>query len=116
MKEAWHVLSSEGWHNVALGQLRDRQIEMAMDTIGQMWKKRIPIGQWLYDIFLHQLCEADELDEALNLLRQIIDVQQQRDAFPEHMWFFLLDQFSRSYHVWPSVLIKQISDKTSIRA
>lgn len=97
MKERWFSLSPEGWHNLVVGLLRDRQFELAMDKLEQMRSEQIRIQPWLYDIFTYQLCEADELDEAFKLLRYRTEEDMQ-EVTPT-MWYYLLDTFSAAYHV-----------------
>lgn len=96
MKERWFSLSPEGWHNLVVGLLRDRQFELAMDKLEQMRSEQIRIPPWLYDIFTYQLCEADELDEAFKLLRYRTEEDMQ-EVTPT-MWYYLLDTFSAAYH------------------
>ena len=99
IKERWIGLSPDGWHSLALGLLRDRQLEVAMEKLQQMHMDGIRVQQWLYDIFLYQLCEADELDEAFKLLAHINIVEQRISTFTPHMWYYLLDTFSKAFHV-----------------
>ena len=101
MKERWFSLSPEGWHNLVVGLLRDRQFELAMDKLEHMRSEQIRIQPWLYDIFTHQLCEADEFDEAFKLLRYRIEEDMQ-EVTPT-MWYYLLDTFSAAYHVRSSL-------------
>jgi len=97
MKERWFGLSPEGWHNLVVGLLRDRQFEVAMDKLEQMQSDQIRVQPWLYDIFLYQLCEADELDEAFKLLRY--RYEHGRTEILPSIWYYLLDQFSSNFHV-----------------
>lgn len=97
MKRRWFGLSPTGWHNVVVGLLRDRQYEAAMDRLDQMHIDGIEVQPWLYDIFLFQLCELGEHDEAFRVL-------QSRSKHSGHimagfMWYHLLDEFSSVYHV-----------------
>lgn len=101
MKERWFSLSPDGWHNLVVGLLRDRQFELAMDKLEQMRSEQIRITPWLYDIFTYQLCEADELDEAFKLLRYRTEEDMQ-EVTPT-MWYYLLDTFSAAYHVRSSL-------------
>jgi hypothetical protein len=97
MKERWFGLSPEGWHNLVTGLLRDRQFEAAMDKLEQMESDEIRVQPWLYDIFLYQLCEAEELDEAFKLLRYRFD--HGRTEISPSLWYYLLDTFSSNFHV-----------------
>lgn len=95
MKERWYGLSPTGWHNLVVGLLRDRQYELALDKFEQMQADQIGIKPWLYDIFFFKLCELDELDEALRLLKSRYD----QPVLAMHMYYHLLDSFASSFHV-----------------
>ncbi|KAH8804710.1 pentatricopeptide repeat protein-like protein [Xylogone sp. PMI_703] len=93
IKQRWFSLSSEGWNHLVVGLLRDKQFEMAMDKLEQMIAENIQVQPWLYDIFLCQLCEADEHDEAFRLLQN----HAMQHVSPS-MWYYLLDQFCSVHH------------------
>ena len=97
MKERWFGLSPEGWHYLVVGLLRDRQLELAMDKLEQMHSDEIRVQPWLYDIFLYQLCEADELEEAFNILQY--RYENLNTEIQPGMWYYLLDKFSANFHV-----------------
>jgi pentatricopeptide repeat protein len=97
MKERWIGLSPESWHNLVAGLIRDRQFESAMDKLEQMQSDQISVQPWLYDIFMFQLCEAGELDEALTMLKYRFE-NSRGDIHPM-MWYYLLDKFSSGFHV-----------------
>ena len=97
MKERWLGLSPDGWHSLVTGLLRDRQFEAAMDKLEQMHLDEIQVQPWLYDIFLHQLCEIGELDEAFRILQYRFE--HRRTEISPSMWYFLLDRFSSNFHV-----------------
>jgi hypothetical protein len=97
MKERWLGLSPDGWHSLVIGLLRDRQIEVAIDKLEQMQADRVPVQPWLYDIVMYKLCEFGELDQAYQLL--IHRFQYDRKRISQAIWYFLLDTFSRAFHV-----------------
>jgi hypothetical protein len=97
MKERWFGLSPEGWHSLVVGLLRDRQLEVAMDKLEQMHSDEIRVQPWLYDIFMYQLCESGELDEAFSLLQH--RYEHSRSEIMPGIWYYLLDQFSSAFHV-----------------
>jgi pentatricopeptide repeat protein len=97
MKERWLGLSPDGWHSLVTGLLRDRQFEAAMDKLEQMHSDEIQVQPWLYDIFLYQLCEIGELDEAFKLLQYRFE--HRRTEISSSMWYYLLDHFSSGFHV-----------------
>ena len=102
MKERWLGLSPEGWHNLVIGLLRDRQVEAAMEKLEQMQSDEIHVQPWLYDIFIHQLCEIGELEEAFRILRYRFDIR--RTEISHTMWYYLLDVFSSKLHVTIPIL------------
>jgi hypothetical protein len=97
MKERWFGLSPQGWHHLVAGLIRDRQYEVAMDKLEQMQSDEIIVQPWLYDIFMFQLCEAEELDEAFKLLQYRYHAQ--RSGILPSVWYYLLDKFSNAFHV-----------------
>lgn len=97
MKERWMGLSPDGWHWLVLGLLRDRQYEVAMDKLEQMQTDGLFIQPWLYDIFMFRLCEAGELDEVWKML--LYRWQNDRARISPSVWYYLLDVFSRDFHV-----------------
>jgi len=96
MKERWLGLSPEGWHSLVVGLIRDRQYEVAMDKLDEMHSDEITVQPWLYDIFMFQLCEAGELDEAFNLLKYRFN--NSRNEILPTVWYYLMDAFSSAFH------------------
>ncbi|QSZ35753.1 hypothetical protein DSL72_006875 [Monilinia vaccinii-corymbosi] len=109
MKERWYGLSPDGWHNLVIGLLRDRQYEMAMDKFEQMQADHIEIKPWLYDILFFRLCDLDELDEALRLLKS----RYQNPPLAMHMYYHLLDSFASSFHYEGTSYIWRLLVETS---
>ena len=101
MKERWMELAPHGWHALVVGLLRDRQFEVAMDKLDQMHSEEIRVPPWLYDIFLYQLAEAEELEEAWKLLRYRFE--QGAIDISQDIWYYLLDTFSGAFHVRASL-------------
>lgn len=96
LRQRWHSLNSNGWHDVVLGLLRDRQLERALDTLEQMLREGVVPHPWLYDIVIYTLCAAEEFDEALRLLQFRID-SDNRPISPT-LWAHALDCASRALH------------------
>ncbi|KAF7875248.1 hypothetical protein EAF04_002420 [Stromatinia cepivora] len=109
MKERWYGLSPSGWHNLVIGLLRDRQYELAMDKFEQMQADQIEIKPWLYDIFFFRLCELDELDEALRLLKS----RYHKPPLSMHMHYHLLDSFASAFHYEGTSYIWRLLVETS---
>ena len=97
MREKWFGLSPEGFHCLVLAHLRDRELEMAMDRLEQMVQDGLHVQPWLYDIFMYQLAELDEMDEALGMLANRYEGLG-HDIDP-NVWYYMLDKFSDAYHV-----------------
>ncbi|KAK5142572.1 hypothetical protein LTR04_002184 [Oleoguttula sp. CCFEE 6159] len=96
LRALWSDLPAEGHRNVVVGMLRDRQYEMALDRLDSMQSAGVRVEPWLWDMAIYALCEVDEIDEALALLKK-------RDALAElsyepSVWAFVLDTASRAFH------------------
>ena len=97
MKTRWYGLTTDGWHSVIVGLLRDHQYEMALDKLEQMQEEGTKVHSWLYDIFIYLFCETTELDVALRILRYRVD-HGDMDISPT-VWYYMLDACSTNYHV-----------------
>ncbi|RKF75891.1 Pentatricopeptide repeat-containing protein, chloroplastic [Golovinomyces cichoracearum] len=97
MKKYWFRLSPEGWHYLLVGLLRDRQYEMAMENLEQMLEEGINVKPWLLDIFLYQLCESEEYEEAFAMLKYRWD--HARGEIQSEVWHFVMDSFGRGMHL-----------------
>ncbi|TKA70805.1 hypothetical protein B0A49_06343 [Cryomyces minteri] len=96
LRVLWADLPADAHRNVVVGMLRDRQYEMALDRLDSMQSAGIRVEPWLWDMAIYVLCEADEIDEALALLKK-------RDALAElsyepSVWAYVLDTASRAFH------------------
>lgn len=92
-------LTDDGKCSVALGLLRDPQVEMALEYLDQMCRERAEIPDWVFEIFFYALGQQGFLDEALELLRQRLRSADDRDtAVPLAVWHFLLEEFSSGLH------------------
>ncbi|KAI4110076.1 MAG: hypothetical protein L6R37_000209 [Teloschistes peruensis] len=94
--QRWFNLSDEGWQDVIVGLLRDKQLEVATETLQNVQQEGVRIQPWLYDLVLFNLCEAGEYDEALSILRFRIDTGEQ--AISGNVWHDVLDSASRAFH------------------
>ncbi|EPQ67035.1 Bgt-1517 [Blumeria graminis f. sp. tritici] len=96
MKKLWFELNSDGWHYLIVGLIRDRQYELAMEKLEKMLENKIPAKVWLLDIFMYQLCESQEYDEAFAMLKYRWD--NVRADIHSEVWHFLLDSFGKGMH------------------
>ncbi|KAI9745819.1 MAG: hypothetical protein M1818_000500 [Claussenomyces sp. TS43310] len=101
MKDRWFTLTPDGWHNVVVGLLRDRQFEIALDKLEEMQAGGIRVQPWLYDIFIYILCEAQELAEALKILRS--RVESGDTDISSNVWQYMLDACSNQFY-YPGTL------------
>lgn len=97
LHQRWFTLSNDGWHDVVAGLIRDRQLEMALDKLDQMHIEGIRIHPWLQDMMVYTLCEAEDFDEALKMMRQRTSNGEM--MISATLWYSFLDTASRALHV-----------------
>lgn len=96
MRLRWFTVSNDGWHDVIVGLLRDRQLELALDTLELLQREGSKIKSWLYDMVVYTLCDAEEFDLTLKIMRYRISSGEL--LISGTLWFYLLDTASRSLH------------------
>ncbi|KAI4133583.1 MAG: hypothetical protein LQ338_000095 [Usnochroma carphineum] len=96
LRHRWFTLSIEGWHDVIVGLLRDKQIESAIAMLQSAQQVEIRIAPWLYDMLVYNLCGVGELDEVLSILRFRVDNGEQRISGT--VWCYFLDAASSALH------------------
>ncbi|KAL8929216.1 MAG: hypothetical protein Q9208_001299 [Pyrenodesmia sp. 3 TL-2023] len=96
LRQRWFTLSGEGWHDLIVGLLRDKQIEPAIAVLQSAQQVEIQIEPWLYDMLIYNLCDADELDEVLSILRFRVDSGEQ--LISGTVWYYVLDSASSAFH------------------
>ena len=97
LHQRWFTLSTDGWHDLVAGLIKDRQLEMALDKLEQMNVEGIRIQPWLHDMMVYILCEAEEIDEALKIMRQRTSNGEM--ILSATLWYSFLDAASRALHV-----------------
>ncbi|RAL17713.1 pentatricopeptide repeat protein [Aspergillus homomorphus CBS 101889] len=95
LRERWLSLSPTGWHYVVAGLLREHQFELALDHIGQMERKGVVVESWLFNMLVYYLCELQEWDEVLRLMRS--RTEQHREITPE-LCSYVLEMASMAAH------------------
>ncbi|KAI4095790.1 MAG: hypothetical protein LQ339_007153 [Xanthoria mediterranea] len=95
LRQRWFTLSNEGWHDVIVGLLRDKQLESAVDTLQSVQQEGIRIPPWLHDMLIFNLCDVGEHHEALSILR--FRVENGEQLISGTVWHHLLDSASRAY-------------------
>jgi len=96
LHQRWFSLTTDGWHDVIIGLLRDRQLEVALSNLEILRNQGVPIASWLNDIIAYTLCDMGELDEALKLMRHRISTGEHKIS--AILWSHFLDAASRSFH------------------
>lgn len=96
MRQKWFVISNEGWHDLIAGLLRDRQLELALDALELLQREGSKIRPWLYDMVIYTLCDAEEFDQIIKILRYRIAKGEL--LISPTVWFYLLDTASRALH------------------
>ncbi len=99
LRQRWFALSNDGWHDVIVGLLKEKQLEMALNKLEEMEHDGQQVYTWLYDMFVYTLCEVEEFDNATNLLKHRVD--RGETMISANMWFYVLDSASRALHVSP---------------
>jgi pentatricopeptide repeat protein len=95
MKERWISLSTDGWHDVVHGLLREQQFERAMDMLEAMHSEGLAVKSWLYESFILALSDVEDFDEALRMLEWRI--HHGHEISPT-VWMHMLDNASRLLH------------------
>jgi pentatricopeptide repeat protein len=88
-------LSPDGWNYVVAGLVREHQLELALDHIVQMETKGIIIEPWLHSMLVYYLCEFEEFDEVVRLMRSRVD---QGFDMTTDLWLYVLDVASAAVH------------------
>lgn len=96
LRQRWFSLTKDGWHDLVIGLIRDRQIEIALDVLEQIRREGIKIEAWLLDVMIYALCSVEEFDTALNLMEQRVSDGDIRISAT--VWYCFLDTASRAFH------------------
>jgi pentatricopeptide repeat protein len=99
MRDQGIELTDEGKCSVALGLLRDPQLEMALEYLAQMCREGTEIPDWVFSVYFYVLGKQGFLDEALQLLQQRIGGSD-GSAVSVHLstWYFFLEECSNALH------------------
>ncbi|KAK4039051.1 hypothetical protein C8A01DRAFT_16949 [Parachaetomium inaequale] len=99
MEQQGIELNDEGKCSVALGLLRDGQLEMALDYWDKMRDTGTQVPEWVSSIFIYVLVMRGFVDEAVQLVQQTLAMAgASSKALPLVVWSYLLDECSRSLH------------------
>ncbi|KAF4533858.1 Protein-tyrosine phosphatase receptor/non-receptor type [Lasiodiplodia theobromae] len=92
MRQRWFNITDDGRHDIAVGLLRESQLELALSYMDTMVSEGIPIKSWLYDMAIYTLCDVEEVDEALKIMQRRVESGEQNISKP--VWYSLLDAAS----------------------
>jgi pentatricopeptide repeat protein len=98
LKDHWFELRISGCHDLVIGLLRERQIELAIDKVEQMRKQKMKVEGWLYNLLVYYLCNLKEFDEVIRFLRIMID---EGITIRPTLWYYVLDTAAQACHVRP---------------
>ena len=96
LHERWFTVTEDGWHDVIVGLMRDRQLELAMVNLENIERQGIQVRPWLYDILVYNLCDLSEFDEALKIMRRRFF--SGKALISPSLWHHFLDSASRFLH------------------
>ncbi|KAI9841536.1 MAG: hypothetical protein M1837_000637 [Sclerophora amabilis] len=97
MQQRWFNLNPEGSCNVAVGLLREQNIELAMEKLAHMIQDNMSIPEWLYDAFIYVLLEMEEIDEAMKIIRH--RDMNTNGSISAIVWYQLLENASSAFHL-----------------
>lgn len=89
------TLSPSGWHNLITGLIRERQYELSLEILAGVEARGITVQPWLHALLVYNLCDAEEYDEALQLMRSRVDQGHELSA---NLWYHVLDTASEALH------------------
>ncbi|KAE8384944.1 hypothetical protein BDV23DRAFT_191153 [Aspergillus alliaceus] len=95
LRDRWLPLSPDGWHYVVAGLVREHQFELALDHIAHMERKDVPVEGWLHSMLIYYLCEFEEFDEVVRLMRSRLG---QGYDMTTDLWLYVLDVASAAVH------------------
>jgi hypothetical protein len=117
MKGKWMDVGVEGRCSVALGLLREGQIEMALGKLEEMVEEKVEVPAWVNDVFVVVLTQQGALDEALALLHRRLDAEAEgREKVSLNIWYLLLDEATRRFHYEGTRLVwdQMVASKTIV--
>ena len=79
-----------------VGMVRDRQLELVLNTVDLLHAEGTQIKPWLYDLITYTLCDVEEFDEALKIIKYRISAGEL--LISATLWSYILDTASRALH------------------
>ena len=96
LQQQWFSLTNDGWHDVIVGLLRERQIEMVINTLDRMQEEGSKIQAWLLDLVVYTLCNIGEFSQVMTVMRERFN--QGELEISGTLWAYILDTASRALH------------------
>ena len=96
MSRRWFQLTEDGAHDVAAGLFREGLFEQALWRLDWMKQQNMRVRPWLLDVAVYTLCEANEIGDALRLMRGRVDSNEPNIS--RALWMFFLDRASDMRH------------------
>lgn len=96
MSQRWFQLTEDGAHDVAAGLFREGLFEQALQRLDLMRQEGMHVRPWLLDMAGYILCEANEIGEALRLMRWRVETNEPN--LSRALWMFFLDKASGMRH------------------
>lgn len=97
MRKQWIDLNIRGWHDVAAGYAREGLLEQALDKLEEMKTANVPIQSWLNDMLIYLLCDNDEIDQALRMVKGRVAAGEANMS--PSVWYYLFDRACTDLHV-----------------
>lgn len=98
MKTHWFSLTSEGWHYLVAGLLRDRQLELALSSFREMQAQSIDPEPWLVNLLIYTFLAASAYPEVTSLLQLRISLASSTTPFPSALWSYVLTTSAAALH------------------
>ncbi|PGH15731.1 hypothetical protein AJ80_05439 [Polytolypa hystricis UAMH7299] len=95
LRDRWLPLSPAGWQHVIIGLVRERQYELALDTVSRMEAHNVRAQEWLYSLLIYNLCDAEEYGEMLKMMKTRVE---KAHFLSPNVWFKVLDAACDARH------------------
>lgn len=97
MRQRWFSLTASGWNDLVAGYTREGLHEQALEALDEMRKSGIPIQGWLHDMLVYAMCDVNEIDEALTVMKYRVWTGEHTAS--ASAWYYLFDTACRHLHV-----------------
>ncbi|KAI9805057.1 MAG: hypothetical protein M1825_000891 [Sarcosagium campestre] len=95
MRQRWYSIHPDGMYNVVAGLIRERQFELALEKMTRLREEGVQLPSWLYDATIYCLFEIEELDTALDIIKERV---ARGESISPTVWYLLLETGSRCLH------------------